>query len=193
MPFPPAKARILPHMLVFSLGVATFILGGCANIGLSPGKGAKMPKPDAIAHLTDSSGTDRGRVDVFAEKDGLRLEIVARGFNPGAFGMHIHVVGQCEAPSYMSAGPHWNPTGAQHGRDNPLGAHRGDLSNLVIEPQMIGRATALVAGGRLSGDGGLIDSDGAAFIIHAQADDLKTDPTGNSGGRIVCGVFASGK
>lgn len=193
MSFHPAAVRSVPRASVVALALATLILGGCASLGLSSGGDKAMPKPDAIAQLSDSSGTDRGRVDVFSENGGLRLEIVARGFNTGAYGMHIHAVGQCDAPSYMSAGPHWNPTGAQHGRDNPLGAHRGDLPNLVIEPQMIGRTTAIVGGAALTGEGGLLDRDGAAFIIHAQADDLKTDPTGNSGGRVVCGKFIASK
>jgi Cu-Zn family superoxide dismutase len=165
------------------------LLGGCASLGGGSATD-KLPTPDSIAQLKDKDGADRGRVDLFRERDGLRLEIVARGFLPGTYGMHIHTVGRCDAPDFMSAGPHWNPTGAQHGRDNPMGAHRGDLPNLVIEPGLIGRVTMTVADGKLSGDGGLLDADGGSFIIHAQADDLKTDPTGNSGGRVVCGVFS---
>lgn len=164
------------------------LLAGCATLGIG---GGKLPSPDAIAHLKDKDGADRGRVDVFRQSDGLRLEIVARGFNIGTYGMHVHTVGKCDVPDFMSAGPHWNPTGAQHGRDNPMGAHRGDLPNLVIEAGMIGRATFMVLGGTLSGEGSLMDGDGGAFVIHAQADDLKTDPTGNSGGRIICGVFGA--
>lgn len=192
MSYPTAAPRPLTRTVALSLGLVTLALGGCANIGLTPGKGTKLPTPDAIAKLTDSGGADRGQVELFKERGGLRLEIIARGFNTGTYGMHVHAVGSCEAPTFMSAGPHWNPTGAQHGRDNPLGAHHGDLPNLVVEPQMIGRATAFVTGGKLAGEGGLMDNDGAAFVIHAQADDLKTDPTGNSGGRIVCGVFKMG-
>lgn len=162
------------------------MLAGCASVGT---KDSGLPTPVAVAHLKGTAGLDRGRVDVFREGSGLRLEIVARGFNPGTYGMHVHAVGKCDAPDFMSAGAHWNPTGAQHGRDNPMGAHRGDLPNLVIEPGLIGRTSVTIANAALSGDGGLLDSDGAAFIIHAAADDLKTDPTGNSGGRTVCGVF----
>lgn len=161
-------------------------LTGCASMGSD----TKLPSPVAVAQLVGTAGLDRGRVDVFREAGALRFEIVARGFNVGSYGMHIHAVGRCDAPDFMSAGPHWNPTGAQHGRDNPKGAHRGDLPNLVIEPGMIGRTSVTVAEAALTGEGGLLDGDGAAFVIHAQADDLKTDPTGNSGGRVVCGVFA---
>jgi superoxide dismutase, Cu-Zn family len=180
-------ARLTRTMLATT--ALSLLLTGCASLG---GGGNKMPKPAAVAQLTGQAGTDRGRVDVFREGGGLRLEIVARGFNIGTYGMHIHAVGKCDAPDFTTAGPHWNPTGAQHGRDNPMGAHRGDLPNLVIEPGMIGRTSVTLPDAALTGDGGLLDGDGAAFVIHAAPDDLKTDPTGNSGGRVVCGVFSAG-
>src|SRR3546814_4297656 len=102
--------------------------------------------------------------------------------------MHVHSVGQGTPTGFTSAGPHWNPTGAQHGRDNPMGAHHGDLPNLVIEPDAIGRATLTLVGTRLTGEGGLIDADGAAFVIHAGPDEMKTDPSGNSGERVAHAV-----
>ena len=162
-------------------------LGGCAGMGKKAT--TTLPKADAYAQLTDARGADRGRADIYRDASGLRIELVARGFAPGTYGMHVHAVGQCTAPDFASAGPHWNPTGAQHGRDNPLGAHHGDLPNLVIEPDQIGRATLHIVGSRFEGDGGLLDADGAAFVIHAGPDDLKTDPSGNSGGRVACGVI----
>lgn len=170
-------------------GVLAIMLTGCASLRGGAGSTADIPKPDAVAHLMEAGGNDRGRVDIFRDGKGLRLEIVAREFQPGTYGMHIHSVGKCEAPDFMSAGPHWNPTGAQHGADNPNGAHRGDLPNLEVEAGLIGRVTVTIPEATLTGNGGLMDGDGAAFIIHASADDYKTDPTGNSGGRKVCGVF----
>lgn len=171
--------------------VAMLALTGCAGMG-GKGSSAKLPVPDASAQLFDASGADRGRVDIYKDGTGLRLELVARGFAPGTYGMHLHAVGQCTPPDFASAGPHWNPTHAQHGRDNPMGAHHGDLPNLVVEPGTIGRATIEVVGTRLSGEGGLVDADGAAFVIHAGPDDYKTDPSGNSGGRVACGVITIG-
>ena len=165
-------------------------LAGCASTGQPPA--ATLPAPDAHAQLLDARGADRGRVDIYRDTSGLRVELVARGFAPGTYGMHIHAVGQCTPPDFASAGPHWNPTGAQHGRDNPMGAHHGDLPNLVIEPDAIGRATLHLVGTRFEGDGGLLDADGAAFVIHAGPDDMRTDPAGNSGARIVCGVIRAG-
>ncbi|HWT41294.1 MAG TPA: superoxide dismutase family protein [Sphingopyxis sp.] len=167
--------------------ISALTLGGCAGMGKK--STTTLPAPDAYAQLYDAKGADRGRADIYRDTSGLRVELVARGFAPGTYGMHVHAVGQCSAPDFASAGPHWNPTGAQHGRDNPMGAHHGDLPNLVIEPDQIGRATLRLVGSRFEGDGGLLDADGAAFVIHAGPDDYKTDPSGNSGGRVACGVI----
>ncbi|MDK2760123.1 MAG: superoxide dismutase family protein [Sphingopyxis sp.] len=170
--------------------IAALALAGCAGTGKSPT--TTLPAPDAYAQLYDNKGADRGRADIYRETSGLRIELVARGFAPGTYGMHVHAVGQCTPPDFMSAGPHWNPTTVQHGRDNPMGAHHGDMPNLVIEPDQIGRATLRLVGSRFSGDGAMLDADGAAFMIHAGPDDYKTDPSGNSGGRVACGVIVAG-
>src|SRR3546814_6668942 len=121
----------------------------------------------AYAQLYDSKGADRGRADIYRDTTGLRVELVARGFGAGTYGMHVHSVGQCTPPDFASAGPHWNPTGAQHGRENPMGAHHGDLPNLVVETDQIGRATLHLVGSRFEETGGLLDADGAAFVIRA--------------------------
>lgn len=170
--------------------IGAFALAGCAGMG-GKDPATNLPVPDAYAELTDARGADRGRVDIFKDGSGLRLEVVARGFGTGTYGMHVHAVGRCDAPKFTSAGPHWNPTGAQHGRDNPMGAHHGDLPNLVVEPDTIGRASFQLVGTRLLGEGGMIDADGAAFVIHAGPDDYRTDPSGNSGDRIACGVIVT--
>lgn len=180
--------KMLLAKILTGLGAAT--LAGCAAMGGGGAGKVALPKPLLVAHLKGVAGFDRGRVDAYREGPGLRLEIVAREFQPGSYGMHIHAIGKCDAPDFMTAGPHWNPSGAQHGADNPMGAHRGDLPNLEIEPGLIGRVTVNIPAATLAGADGLLDTDGAAFVIHAQADDMKTDPSGNSGGRIACGVFA---
>ena len=114
------------------------------------------------------------------------LHVQAQGLPPGTHGIHIHAVGRCEAPDFQSAGPHWNPTSRQHGRDNPQGAHHGDLPNITIGADGRGMLHADVAGASWAE---LLDADGAAVVIHATADDYRTDPSGNSGGRIACGVI----
>lgn len=182
----PGNQQVLKLRRLSVVFAGTILLAGCKTLGLG---GSDLPHPDAVAQLVDAQGAERGRVDFFKQADGLRLELVARGFAPGRYGMHVHMTGQCTPPGFASAGAHWNPTGAQHGRENPLGAHHGDLPNLIVEPGTIGRATLHMVGTRLAGEGGLMDADGAAFIIHARADDMKSDPSGNSGERIACGVI----
>ena len=120
------------------------------------------------------------------------LSLTADAPMAGTFGMHIHAVGKCQGPDFTSAGPHWNPGMKQHGRDNPMGAHGGDLPNVTAaaDKKLVLKYKLLDI--MLNGEGGLLDTDGAALIIHEKADDYATDPTGNSGKRIICGVFKSG-
>ncbi len=183
------RSIMIRNVGIGALALSVVALGGCKMMGKTDDPVSNLPVADASAALFDARGADRGRVDIYRDTDGLRLELVARGFAAGTYGMHVHAVGKCDAPKYTTAGPHWNPTNVQHGRDNPMGAHHGDMPNLVIEPDTIGRATLRLVGSRLSGDGALLDADGAAFVIHARPDDYKTDPSGNSGDRIVCGVI----
>jgi Cu-Zn family superoxide dismutase len=106
---------------------------------------------------------------------------------PGVHGIHIHSVGQCDPPDFKSAGPHFNPTNAKHGMKNPEGPHAGDLPNITVPKSGKLQTTIMVAGARQwSGEGGILDGDGASLVIHADADDYMTDPAGNSGARIAC-------
>lgn len=176
---------------IFGVTAVVALLAGCANTGTNTPV-QTLPQADASAALLDARGADRGRVDVYRTDTGLRLSIVARGFAAGTYGMHIHTMGRCDAPDFATAGGHWNPTSRQHGRDNPQGSHHGDLPNLVIEQGTIGQTTVDLVGSRFEGDGALLDADGAAFVIHAGPDDNVSDPAGNSGPRVACGVFVRG-
>lgn len=103
-------------------------------------------------------------------------------------GTHLHAVGKCEAP-FASAGPHLNPGGHQHGKDNPQGAHLGDLPNITIDASGRGSAQVSLGADSAAIDAALFDADGTAVVLHAAADDYRTDPSGNSGARIACGVL----
>lgn len=103
-------------------------------------------------------------------------------------GMHLHAVGKCEAP-FASAGPHLNPGGHQHGKDNPQGAHLGDLPNITLDASGRGSAQASLELDSAAIDAVLFDADGTAVVLHASADDYRTDPSGNSGARIACGML----
>ncbi len=113
-----------------------------------------------------------------------------KGLPPGAKAVHVHAVGTCEGPQFTSAGDHFNPGKKEHGMMNPQGPHAGDLPNITIAADGSGRmesATDRIALG--AGATSLFDADGSALVIHAAPDDFKTDPTGNSGSRIACGVI----
>lgn len=147
--------------------------------------------PVLAADLRDAQGSTRARATVEQSGDSLRVRIEAVAMSPGAYGAHLHNAGRCEPPAFASAGPHWNPTGQMHGKDNPKGMHKGDLPNLLVGTDGRGSFEYTIPNAGLSGmlPNRLIDADGAAVVIHAKPDDFRTDPSGNSGARIACGVL----
>lgn len=140
----------------------------------------------ATARLRDAEGNEVGTATATAENGDVRLELRVQDLTPGERGAHIHMVGQCDAPTFESAGSHWNPTNQQHGLENPEGQHAGDMPNLTVDDDGSGTLDYTLEGGTFAG---LMDADGSAMVIHASADDQMTDPAGNSGDRIACGVF----
>jgi len=146
------------------------------------------PAPVATGQIARANGTVLGAASITQSANGLAITVNVAGMAPGAYGIHVHAVGRCDGPNFTTAGPHWNPSMRQHGRLNPQGSHHGDLPNLVVGADGIGRLNATLAGA-LTGEGGLLDMDGASLIIHARPDDELTDPTGNSGDRQACAVF----
>jgi len=146
----------------------------------------------AVAKLMNAGGEAVGEAVLTETADGLTLALTVTGLTEGHKGVHIHQTGACTAPDFTSAGSHWNPMATQHGLDNPQGAHKGDLPNLEVGADGTGALTAQIDGATLAGESGLFDDDGAAFVVHERADDQKTDPSGDSGARIACGVFAQG-
>ena len=140
--------------------------------------------------LVDQSGREVARAQVGERDSGVRVDVTAAGLAPGSYGMHVHAVGRCDAPDFTSAGPHWNPTGRQHGRDNPAGAHQGDLPNLMVGTDRRGSVGFDIPQASLTGGPApIVDADGATLMIHAAADDYRTDRSGNSGARIACGII----
>ncbi len=148
---------------------------------------AKSPMGEAT--LIDANGNSIGTATVKDVGHGLELRVKARGIEPGVKAIHLHSVGKCELPKFVSAGPHWNPAMKMHGTDNPMGPHAGDLPNLTVASNKRVAYKTVAHGARLSGSDGLLDADGGAVVIHAKPDDYRTDPAGNAGDRIVCGVF----
>lgn len=140
----------------------------------------------ASAVVRDAAGQDLGTLSVMEMGNGLHVTGTLRGLPAGAHGIHLHAVGRCEAP-FTSAGPHWNPAARLHGFENPQGAHAGDMPNITANADGLARVDVTTRGGTLRGADAAMDADGLAVVVHASADDYRTDPSGNSGGRIACG------
>jgi len=144
----------------------------------------------ARAELKNSKGEVVGTAIFTAADHGVIMSLNVRNLPPGEHGMHIHEAGKCEPPDFKSAAGHFNPAGKKHGLHNPEGAHAGDMENLTVRPDGTARVRIPLHGVTLGKDAGsLLKPGGTSLIIHADKDDLKTDPTGGSGARIVCGVI----
>ena len=198
----------------FTLTLGAVALGACSP-GEAPVDNAAMANDMAVANgmmadtampansvgatsqsvgFTGGDGAPLGSVTVTENAGGVTLAILATGMPAGVHGIHLHEKGLCDGPKFESAGKHWNPGMKQHGRDNPAGAHAGDLANLTVAADGSASTSIPVAGAMMaSGAMMLADADGTALVIHAKADDYRTDPSGASGDRIACAVLAAPK
>jgi Cu-Zn family superoxide dismutase len=151
-----------------------------------PQGGAPMP-------LINAAGQTIGSVRAWQTAGGVTFRIDASGLPHGVHGIHVHAVGRCDPPDFASAGSHWNPAGRKHGVNNPAGPHAGDLPNVDVAANGVLGQTVTLPNATLfapqEASGTLLDADGAALVIHAQADDYVTDPSGNSGARLACAVI----
>jgi superoxide dismutase, Cu-Zn family len=143
----------------------------------------------ATATINDVANTTIGSATFSDTPAGLLVNISITGLGIGPHGVHLHAIGSCVTPTFASAGPHFNPGDRQHGFRNRGGYHAGDMPNIVSPPAGAHRVQFLLDGVKLTGRGGLLDDDGAAIVVHGAEDDLLTDPAGNSGGRLACGVI----
>ncbi|WP_447761962.1 superoxide dismutase family protein [Sphingopyxis panaciterrae] len=149
-----------------------------------------MAAERAVADLKTAAGAAAGKATAATVDGRVMLTLQVEGLPPGQHGVHVHMTGKCDAPKFESAGGHWNPADAHHGLEAAKGQHAGDMPNLVVEENGRGKLAYELHGATLAG---LMDGDGSAMVVHASADDQKTDPSGNSGDRIACGVFKAGQ
>ena len=163
---------------------------GChgARPASSPATAEKTGNPVAIAKLEPRSGSDARGTATFTAKDGaVTLVLEMSGLTPGEHAFHLHDKGDCSAPDAASAGGHWNPTGEDHGKWGTHPFHRGDVANLVADAAGNATLTFSTPLWSIGGDPSR-DVVGRALIVHAKADDFRTQPTGDAGGRVACGV-----
>lgn len=176
----------MKRMTSAALGCAVLAMAACApatQAGVEASAGAQVGgmQGGTQAVIRNSQGQPVGTVRMMPHGNGTHLMVSVSGMPAGAHGAHLHAAGRCDAPDFTTAGPHWNPTNRQHGTRNPNGPHLGDLPNLVVASNGTGTLEAMV-------NGSMADADGTSLVIHANADDMVTDPSGNSGGRIACAV-----
>lgn len=193
----------MKHSRLFSsLGAAALALslsacGGSPettdDMGETESMTADAPEIEAKASapLMNADGERVGEATLTQQGSDLALKLVVMNMPEGTHGVHIHTVGKCDAPDFKTAGGHWNPNDKQHGLDNMEGHHEGDLPNLEVAADGTGTLDATIdSAGISAGENVLLDADGSAFVVHAGEDDQRTDPSGDSGARIACGVFA---
>ena len=153
---------------------------------------AQSAATSAHADIINEHGVKIGTAQFSTSALGLRVAVKVSHLTPGEHGVHIHNVGKCEAPAFTSAGGHFNPTSAHHGVNNTQSPHPhlGDMPNLTADKKGNAKANFVLTGVTLAdGSGSLLHEGGTAIVVHAKPDDLMSDPSGNSGDRIACGVI----
>lgn len=152
-----------------------------------------VAKDNVKVAMKDPAGKTIGWAVIKGGSQGVTITLTLDHVTPGEHAVHFHSVPKCEGPDFKSAGPHFNPDSKQHGLQNPDGHHAGDMDNFNVDAK--GKANVKLFNkdvnlGADSDSHSLFSNGGTAIVVHAKADDMRTDPSGNSGDRISCGVIA---
>jgi Cu-Zn family superoxide dismutase len=173
-----------------STTIAAVVAGALALVGCSRARpAAEAPLQSVRTALSDVSGRRVGDANLQQLPHGVLIIADFASLPSGTHAIHIHETGQC-TPPFTTAGGHFNPTGARHGFRDASGPHAGDLPNIHVPASGVLRVELMVPGLTLTGDGGVLDADGGALVVHQFADDYASDPAGASGDRIACGVVS---
>jgi Cu-Zn family superoxide dismutase len=174
------------YLLIFVAAIVALALNGFAQDAKS------KPVKKQTVELKDAKGNSVGTATIKASGKGVKVNLDLRDLSPGEHAAHFHQNAKCDPPDFKSAGPHFNPAQKEHGLQNPKGPHNGDMPNFVVTSNGTAQATVKdpdVVLGTGSEPNSLFANGGTALMIHAKADDMKTDPAGNAGDRIACGVI----
>ena len=166
-----------------TIAMTAIALSGCSTINDLPTERL------AEARLDFANGLPAGTAQILSNGRTISLAVAASGLEPGEHGFHLHTTGRCTAPDFTSAGGHLNPAGREHGSLNPQGKHLGDLPNLVVGASRSASTEVEIGPDNAELRNSLFDDDGTAIVIHAGADDYRSDPAGDAGSRVACGVL----
>jgi len=167
---------------------------GILLLALYPAMTAEEAPKAAKAELRNAQGQKVGTATFKQARDGVNISLQVSDLPPGPHAFHIHTVGKCDPPDFKTAGGHLNPENLKHGLKNPAGPHAGDMPNITVGQSGKGKTTVLNKRVTLgTGANSLFHEGGAALVIHEKADDDMTDPAGNAGNRIACGVIEKSK
>jgi superoxide dismutase, Cu-Zn family len=160
-----------------------------AIVALSVAAAAKSAAKTTV-ELKDAQGKSVGTAVLSSQKAGVLMKVSLHDLPPGVHAIHFHGKAQCDAPDFKSAGPHFNPDGKKHGLENPEGHHAGDMNNFTVNAKGRAKLTVVDKDVTLGDDShSLFSNGGTALMVHAKADDMKTDPAGNAGDRVACGTI----
>ena len=176
------KTRVLAIGMLAALTVSAAAL---AAQGLKAGAGK------IVVNMNNAQGQSAGMATITPKGAGVQIVYDFKNLAPGVHALHIHGVAKCEAPGFTTAGGHFNPAMKKHGLMNPDGPHAGDMNNFTVKANGTAKGTATDTRVTLdaAGANSIIANGGTALMIHAAADDMKSDPTGNAGDRIACGMI----
>jgi len=167
------------------------ILAVAGSLVISLAFSAAAQKKSVTVHLNDAQGKSVGTATLSPAAKGVSIRLNLMNLTPGEHAIHVHAVAKCEGPGFTTAGGHFNPEMKHHGLQNPEGPHAGDMPNFTVAANGTAKATVVAPGVTMGDDAHSVFSNGGtALVIHAKADDMKSDPAGNAGDRIACGVIA---